>query len=194
MAIAILGFGLILFLGAHSVPMAAPAWRANMRERLGEIPWQGLYSVPSLLGLILIGWGYDLAREAPVALYHPPVWTRHLSLLIMVPVFPLLFAAYLPGRIQSAVKHPMLLAVAIWALAHLVANGTLADLLLFGAFFVWSVADRLSFARRMAVPVLGAPPNKANDWIALGAGLALYVAFLLGLHQWLIGVAPLGVR
>jgi uncharacterized membrane protein len=184
--------GLILFLGTHALPFIAPAWRASLQARLGAIPYQGFASVAILAGFVLILWGYGLARTAPTALYAPPVWTRHLALLVMLPVFPLLFATYLPGRIQSWAGHPMLLAVTLWALAHLIANGWLVDLVLFGSFFIWSVAARISYRWRPATPVQGAPPGKANDWIALGAGLVLYAAFLFGLHRWFFGISPLG--
>ena len=159
--------------------------------RLGQTRWQGIAGLVGLIGFILIIWGYGLARTAPINLYSPPLWTRHLSLLIMLPVFPLLLATYLPGRIQAAVVHPMLTAVIIWALAHLIANGNLADLLLFGGFLAWALTDRISLLTRPAPAVQGAPRSKANDLIALGAGLALYVVFLLWAHQWLFGVSPL---
>jgi uncharacterized membrane protein len=116
---------------------------------------------------------------------------RHLSALIMLPVFPLILAAYLPGRIKAALKHPMLAGVKFWALAHLLANGMLADVLLFGSFLAWAVADRISFKRRVVRPIQTAPPSKMNDVIAVVAGLAIYVAFVLWLHTWMIGVSPL---
>ncbi len=186
--------GLVIFLGAHSLGMAAPAWRERMVARLGEVPWKGVYSVASLVGLVLIVWGYGLARQEPVALWAPPTWLRHVALLVMLPTFPLLLATYLPGRIQSAAKHPMLAAVKLWALAHLLANGNLADVVLFGAFLAWAVADRISLKTRAAPPVHGAPPGKANDVIALVGGLVVYGAFVAFLHTWLIGVSPLGMR
>jgi len=186
--------GLALFLGVHSIGILAPAWRDRTAARLGQGPWMGLYSLASLLGLVLIVWGYGQARLDPTALYAPPLWTRHLALLLMVPVFPLLLATYLPGRIQAAVGHPMLAAVKLWAFAHLLANGNVADVILFGAFLVWAAADRISLKGRTAPVVPGAAAGKANDWIALVAGLALYVAFLGGVHLWLIGVSPLGPR
>jgi uncharacterized membrane protein len=186
--------GLVLFIGTHSVSILAPAWRDRVAARLGEMPWHGLYSAVSLVGVLLIVWGYGLARQDPVALYAPPVWSRHLALLLLVPVFPLLFATYLPGRIHAAVKHPMLAAVKLWALAHLLANGNLADLILFGTFLAWAVADRISLKGRTPPKVPGVPEGRANDWIAIAAGLLIYVAFLGGLHTWLTGVAPLGMR
>lgn len=184
--------GLVIFLGVHSISIISVSWRDRLVARLGETAWQGLFGVAALAGLVLIVWGYGLAREAPTLLYVPPVWLRHLALLIMVPVFPLLLAAYLPGRIQSTIGHPMLAAVKLWALAHLLANGALADLVLFGSFLAWAVVDRISMKWRTPLPVKGAPPSKANDVIAVVAGLALYVAFVLWLHRWLFGVAPVG--
>jgi uncharacterized membrane protein len=184
--------GLLIFLAAHSVSMVNAPWRDRMAGRLGEPVWQGIYGLVSIAGLVLIVWGYGLARQEPVILYVPPVWLRHLTLLLMVPVFPLLLAAYLPGRIKSATKHPMLAAVKLWAFAHLLANGNLADLLLFGSFLIWAVADRISLKRRTPRPLPGAPPSRANDAIAVVAGLALYVVFVLWAHRWLFGVSPIG--
>ncbi|HRF43544.1 MAG TPA: NnrU family protein [Candidatus Competibacteraceae bacterium] len=184
--------GLILFLAVHSISIVSESWRDRQVAKLGEGPWKGLYSLASLAGFGLIVWGYGLARYDPVLLYLPPVWLRHITVLLLVPVFPLLLAAYLPGRIQAAVQHPMLAATKLWAFAHLLANGMLADVLLFGAFLAWAVVDRISMKRRLPHPVLGAPPSKWNDLIAVTGGLALYVAFVLWLHTWLIGVPPIG--
>ena len=187
----VLLLGLIIFFAVHSLSIVNEPWRDRQAARLGEGPWQAAYSLAALIGFGLIVWGYGLARHDPLVLYWPPVWLRHLALLLMVPVFPLLLAAYLPGRIQTAVKHPMLAAIKLWAVAHLLANGTLADVLLFGAFLAWAVADRFSLKRRTPQPVPGTPPSKANDLIAVAGGLALYVAFVLRLHIWLIGVSPI---
>jgi uncharacterized membrane protein len=184
--------GLVIFLGMHSISIVNSGWRERTVARLGEQTWQGLYGLVSLVGFVLIVWGYGLARQEPVVLYVPPVWLRHVTLLLLVPVFPLFLAAYLPGRIQSTTKHPMLAAVKLWAFAHLLANGMLADVLLFGAFLAWAVADRISLKHRTGPAVQGAPPSKLNDVIAVVAGLALYVAFLFWLHRWLIGVPPVG--
>lgn len=185
--------GLVLFLGVHSVSIVAPAWRDAQRARMGENAWKGGYSLVSALGLALIVYGYSQARLAPVELYTPPAWGRHLAALLLLPVFPLLLATYLPGRIQAAAKHPTLLATKLWALAHLLANGSAADVLLFGGFLAWAVADRIAVGRR-AVPrhVPAAPPRPINDAIALVGGLALYAVFVLWAHRWLIGVAPFG--
>lgn len=187
--------GLVLFLGIHSVGIVAPAWRDAQVAQRGTMAWKGLYSVVAVLGFVLLVYGYGLARQVSPVLYAPPTVLRHIALLLMVPVFPLLLAAYLPGRIQSAVKHPMLAAVKLWATAHLLANGTLVDVVLFGAFLAWAVLDRIAIKRR-AVPrvVPGAPRSAANDVIALVGGLAIYGAFLMSVHLWLIGVSPLASR
>jgi uncharacterized membrane protein len=182
--------GLVLFLGMHSVSIAAPHWRDAQVARRGEKAWKGPFALISIAGLVMLIYGYGLARQSPVVLYSPPAGLRHLAWLLMLPVFPLLFAAYLPGRIKAAVKHPMLLATKFWAAAHLLANGTLADVLLFGGFLIWAVADRISMKHRVPRPVAGAPPRRFNDAVAVVAGLAVYVLIFLRLHQWLIGVSP----
>jgi len=186
--------GLVIFLGVHSVEIVSPAFRSRAVARLGEKPYKGVYTLLSVIGFVLLVWGYGVARQDPVLVYAPPVWMRHLTLLLMLPVFPLLLAAYLPGRIKAAVKHPMLVAVKTWAFAHLLANGMLADVLLFGGFLLWAVADRISVKRRAVVrPVPGPPPGRYNDLIAVVGGLALYVLFVVRLHTWLIGVPPVAM-
>jgi uncharacterized membrane protein len=183
--------GLVVFLGIHSVAIVAPAWRdAQAARHPGR--WKGIYSVVSVVGFVLLIYGYGLARQTTPLLWSPPTFMRHIALLLMLPVFPLLFAAYFPGRLAAAAKHPMLLAVKFWALAHLLANGTWVDVILFVAFLAWAVADRIAVKRRpvpRAVP--GAPPSAANDAIAVVGGLVVYAAFLFGVHRWLIGVSPL---
>ena len=181
--------GLLLFLGVHSVSIVARPWRDATIARIGEGPWKGGYTLISLIGFALIVYGYGLARQQPVVIYTPPAGLRHLAMLVMLPVFPLLLAAYLPGRIQRAAKHPMLLSTKLWALAHLLANGMLADVLLFGGFLLWAGLDRMSVARR---PATAAPKagGKANDLIAVVAGLLIYGVFVGGLHLWLFGVSP----
>lgn len=184
--------GLVLFLGVHSTSIVAPAWRDAQVAR-NEKAWKAFYSASSLVGFVLLVIGYGMARETTPVVWTPPVFIRHVALLLMLPVFPLLFAAYLPGRIQAAAKHPMLLAVKFWALAHLLANGTLVDVVLFGALLAWAVADRISIKRRTVLrQTPGAPASAANDAIAVVGGLVVYGAFLMGVHRWLIGVSPLG--
>jgi uncharacterized membrane protein len=184
--------GLVVFLGIHSISIVAPAWRDGQVARRGEKAWKGIYSIVSLVGFVLLLYGYGIARATPVVLYAPPPGLRHFALLVMLPVFPLLLATYLPGRIQTAAKHPMLLAVILWGVAHLLANGTLADVLLFGGFLAWAVVDRISVVGRVRAPLVKARPSpKTNDAIAVVGGLAIYAALLAGAHRWLFGVSPL---
>jgi uncharacterized membrane protein len=183
--------GLILFLGIHSISIFAPNWRDRTAARIGNGPWRGLYSVVSIAGFVLLIWGYGIARQQPVVLYNPPFGTHYVAAVLMVPVFPLLFAAYFPGRIKAALKHPMLLAVMLWAVAHLIANGTLADVLLFGGFLAWAVIDRLSYRWRVQRPLRTAPPSGVNDLIVTVIGLAIYIGFVLWLHELWVGVPPL---
>ena len=190
----VLLLGLIVFFGVHSVSIAAPGWRGATITRLGEGPWKAIYSVAAGIGLALLIVGYGMARREPVVLYTPPPALRHLALVVMLPVFPLLFAAYLPGRLSRLAKHPMLLATKLWASAHLLANGNLGDVLLFGAFLAWAVADRISVKRRRpdeAHAVPGAPPGPMNDAIAVAGGLAVYAVTVLWAHRWAFGVSPL---
>ena len=191
----VLVLGLVLFLGVHSVSIVAPGWRAATIARLGDKQWRGLYSIAAGIGLALVIVGYGMARREPIVLYTPPAGMRHLALLVMLPVFPLLFAAYLPGRIRRAAKHPFLVAVKLWAVAHLLTNGNVADVLLFGSFLAWAVADRISVKRRPAVEahdVPAAAPGPANDAIAVVGGLVVYAAFVFWAHRWMTGVSPLG--
>jgi uncharacterized membrane protein len=185
--------GLVLFLGVHSIAIVSPSFRARAIQRVGEGAWKGLYALISLVGFVLICYGFGLARQAPVVLYSPPTWLRHVTFLIMLPVFPLVLAAYLPGRIKAAAKHPMLAAVKFWAFAHLLANGSLADVLLFGGFLAWAVVDRISVKRRSMPQVLRtAPPRPWNDAIAVVLGLAIYALLIGWAHVRLFGVSPLG--
>ena len=185
--------GLLIFLGAHSVSIVAPNWRNRMALSLGRIGWQVAYSLVSIVGFVLIVNGYAEARLDPVVVYSPPVWTRHLASLLMLPAFVLLLAAYLPGRIKTATKHPMLTATKLWAVAHLLANGMLHDILLFGAFLAWAVADRISLKHRTPRPTPALPAGKLNDVIAVVGGLVLYVVFAMWLHVRWIGVPPFAV-
>ena len=187
----ILALGLALFLLVHTVPMI-PSLRAALVARLGDNGWKGAHTLLSAIGLGLIVWGFGLARWEGA-----PVWferakgMRHATLLVLLPVFPLLFAAYLPGWIKARVVHPMLTAVILWAIGHLLFVGSAPAVTLFAAFAVWAVADRLSLARRK--PGTGeVPPFGRNDAIAVVLGLAVYGFFVWKAHLWLIGVSPLG--
>lgn len=182
--------GLVLFLGVHSISILAPAWRDRTAASLGN-GWRGVYSLISILGFVVLIWGYGIARHDPVVLYTPPRWTQYVTAILMLPVFPLLLAAYLPGRIRDALQHPMLAGVMLWALAHLIANGTLASFLLFGGFLVWAAACRLSFRWRTPRSIQTAPRGRLNDGIAIVGGLVIYVVFAHWLHARWIGVQPL---
>jgi uncharacterized membrane protein len=183
--------GMVLFFAPHSVAVAAPGWRARMRLHLRAGTWKGVYSLISAAGFVLMLIGFGHMRAAPVVLYVSPAWLQHVTWLLMLPVFPLLFAAYLPGRIKTATKHPMLAAVKIWATAHLLVNGTLGDVLLFGSFLAWAVVVRISLKRRVVEPVPSAPPSRYNDLIAVLLGLLVYALFIYRLHALLIGVSLL---
>jgi uncharacterized membrane protein len=191
--------GLALFLGTHAFTMARGP-RGRLVARLGEGPYKGIYSALSLAGLVLISIGFGRYRaEGYIPLWDPPVWTRHLALLLVWFAFVLVAAAYLPGRIKRMAKgHPMLLGVKIWAFAHLLANGDLGSILLFGGFLGWAVAARIGAKRRDEVVPHGGPaaPPKGwrNDGIALALGTLAYLAFLFWLHPSLIGVAVLPGR
>jgi uncharacterized membrane protein len=189
--------GLVLFLGTHAFTMQ-PAARTALVARLGERGYKGFYTLISLIGLVLIIWGFGTYRAGGyIPVWMPPVWLSHLALLLNLPVFILLAASAPAGRstgkIQAVVKHPMLLAVKIWAAAHLLANGDLGSILLFGGFLVWAVLARISMKRRPEAnpPAAGAVPFGTRDRIAIGAGLVLYVAFIFWLHPLLIGVPVL---
>lgn len=185
--------GLAIFLGVHSTRIVAEDWRNQMVSRLGENGWKAAYSVVSLAGFVLIIWGYGMARAAgsPV-LYVPPVFLSHIAFLLMLIAFIALFAAYFGEKIHGVLKHPMLVAVKIWALAHLLSNGDLASLILFITFLAWAVADRISVKRRVATSsgqvVVG---GIAGDAVAVVIGTGVYLAFMFWLHEAWIGVPVL---
>ena len=183
--------GLALFLGMHAFTMMR-GQRTMLVDRLGEGGYKALYAVISLIGIVLLWIGYGEYRASGyIQVWDPPTFTRHLALLLMIPVFPLLFAAYLPGEIKRRAKHPMLLAVKIWALAHFLANGDLGSMILFLAFLAWAVIARIAAKRRgdTGGTVPWGANARRNDLIAIGAGLAVYVLFAFWLHPLLIGVA-----
>ena len=186
--------GLVIFLGVHSVRIVADGWRTQTLARLGEGPYKGAYSLISLLGFALIVWGFGLARQQPVVLWTPPVGMRHLASLLTLLAFVLLAAAYVPGNgIRARVHHPMVLAVKSWALAHLVANGTLAHVLLFGAFLAWAVMDFIAARKRDRATGVQYPAGNGHATaVALVVGAGAWGVFAFLLHGWLIGVRPFG--
>ena len=186
--------GLVLFLGVHSTRIVADGWRSATIARVGEKPWKGIYSLLSIAGFVLLVIGYGAARQSPVVLYAPPVWTRHLAALLTIPAFVLLVAAYVPGNaIKRAVGHPMMAGVKVWALAHLLANGTLADVLLFGTFLSWAVLAFVAARRRDRAAGTSYPAGPGSRTaIAVVVGLVAWAVFAFALHRPLIGVAPFG--
>lgn len=186
--------GLVLFLGAHITRIVAEGWRTRMIARWGERPWKLGYSGVSVLGLILVVWGYSLARQQPVVLWTPPRGMNHLAALLNLVAFVLLAAAYVPrNAIRARLHHPMVAGVKLWAFAHLLSNGTLADLVLFGSFLLWSVLSFSAARRRDRLAGTVYPPGSTRGTVAtLLVGLVGGVAFALWLHGPLIGVRPLG--
>lgn len=190
-------FGLIIFLGIHIVPMT-PALRERLRGATSATAYQLIFTAVSAIGLVMIVLGYGqmqgMGRLNP-EIYTPPIWLRHVTLLLMLPALILLAAAYVPSRIRTAVQHPMLAATKLWAFAHLLANGDLASILLFGSFLAWAVADRISVKRRQAMGPLGQKTGGlAGDLTAILIGTAAYAFMLLWGHSWLIGVPLLPGR
>ncbi|MBL8572877.1 MAG: NnrU family protein [Hyphomicrobiaceae bacterium] len=191
----ILILGVVIFSLAHSVPML-PATRAGLVERLGLGPVKGLVSLGAAVGLALMIWGYGAARfDGSPELWSPPTWTRHLAITLMWPAMVMLAAAYVPpGRIKWALKHPMLNAVKFWCLAHLIANGTVADVVLFGGLLAWASVDRWSLRLRDKAAGIARPAAGPlrNDLVAIAIGTVAWAVLLLWLHKPLIGVSPLG--
>ena len=186
----VLLIGLALFLGVHSVRVVAPDWRSATMARIGEGRWKGGYSLVSALGLGLMIWGYGLARQTPVDVWTPPVWGRHLGATLMLVASIAFFANGKRGdRIAAALRHPMLIGVILFATAHLIANGTAADLALFGGLLIWSLVTLVcAFGRHEPAPPAG---SWARTGLDVAIGVAFWAAMLFGLHAWLFGVQPL---
>lgn len=179
--------GLILFLGIHSVRIIAPGWRESQIAARGDGPWKGIYSVVSIIGLIVLIYGYSVARGSTVQIFDPPEWSRGLLMAAMPISLLLLMAAdFRPGYIKKALRHPMLLGVLIWSGCHLLANGDSASLLLFGGFLVWAVIDLISVFNRPSVPA--GPVVLWPDLASIGLALVLTWLIIRYLHEWLIGV------
>lgn len=184
--------GLVVFLGSHSVRIVAEGWRASVMARIGRHAWRALYSLVSLAGLALIVWGYGQARLDPIVVWAPPAWTRYLTSLLVLPAFVLIVAGNVPGtRIRARLGHPMLLGTKLWAAAHLLSNGMLADIVLFGAFLAWAIVDYTSARRRdRAAGTVYPEGTSSRDATAIAIGTLAWFAFGYWLHGPLIGVRP----
>lgn len=186
----ILVLGILLFLAIHLVP-TSPALRAGLADRFGEGAYKVGFSVLSLAGLALIVIGFHKLQVMPgknPVIWDPPSWTRHIAFLLMLPAMILLVASQIPSRIRTAAKHPMLVAIKLWALSHLLVNGDLGSLVLFGSFLAFAVYDRISVKRRAGTAPPPAPASAFNDVIVVVLGLALYLFLMFGGHGALIGV------
>ena len=189
----VLILGLVLFLGIHSLRIFADDWRSRQVARLGLKRWKALYAVVAIAGFVLLCWGFGLARQQPVLLYVPPLWLRHLNALFTLVAFVLFIAARAPrNHFKAKLHHPQVLAVKVWAFGHLLATGMLHDVVLFGAFLLWAVvlfaASRRRDRREGTVYDAG---TVQGDVLTVLIGGALWLAFVLWLHLWLIGVSPM---
>jgi uncharacterized membrane protein len=192
----LLVLGLALFLGVHSTRIVADGWRTSTIQRIGEKPWKGLYALVSIVGFVLIVWGYGLARQNPVVLWpQPPVATRHIAALLTLVALVLFVAPYVPGnQFKSKLRHPQILGVKAWALAHLIANNTLADVLLFGGFLLWAVLDYRAARRRDRSLATVPPAGKLSATVVTTViGVVAWAVFAFWLHARWIGVSPMGV-
>ncbi len=187
----VLIIGLILFLGIHSVRIVAPGWRDARIKAMGEGPWKGIYTLISIAGLVLLVWGYGLARPESDFVYEPPALVKHIVALLMLLALIIFMVSQLPsGKMKPALKHPMLVSIMIWAVAHLAVNGDIASILLFGAFLLWAFVNRISVGKRDApLPVEG---PVMWDIAAIVSGVIVYLLFVWQLHAWLFGVLPFG--
>jgi len=186
--------GLVLFLGVHSVRVFAEPSRTRLRAQLGDNGYKGLYSLMSIAGFVLVIWGYGQAKQQPVLLWIPPVAMRHIAALLTLVAFVLLAAAYVPGNaIKARLHHPMVLGVKTWAFAHLLANGMLAHVVLFGAFLVWAVLNFRAARQRDREGQVVYPPGRAGPTvIAVVVGVAAWAFFAFWAHGAWIGVRPFG--
>ncbi|MHB1057015.1 MAG: NnrU family protein [Rhodanobacter sp.] len=189
----VLILGLVLFLGMHSLRVFADGWRSRQRARLGEKTWKGLFALVSIVGFVLICWGFGLARHHPVLLYVPPLWLRHLNALFTLVAFVLLAAARVPrNHLKARLHHPQVLAVKVWAFGHLLATGMLHDVVLFGAFLLWAIVLFAASRRRDRREAIVYPAGTAKgDVLAVLIGVVAWAVFALWLHLWLIGVNPM---
>jgi uncharacterized membrane protein len=185
--------GIFLFIGIHSTRIFASDWRNRLITRVGLQKWKLLYSVIALAGLVLLIYGFGQTRANPVFVWEPPLWSRHMAALLTLLSFILFAAAEIPGNhIKSKLGHPMYQGIKLWAFAHLMANGRLGDILLFGVFLMWAIIGYSAARRRDRREGLTYPaPSGQKTVIAIVAGIAAWVVFAFWLHRLLIGVAPL---
>jgi len=189
MGLAILILGLAMFIGTHVITTRRET-RARLIGRFGEGPYKIAYSVASIVGVLLIAWGFGLYRAAGyIPVWNPPAWTRHIAALLVLVAVICVVAAYSPGRIKTALKHPMLVGVKLWAFAHLISNGDLGSIILFGAILGWAVSDRISLKRRTDI---GGPPipvgGIGRDVAAVVIGTLVYLALGFWFHPYVVGV------
>ncbi|HUR89397.1 MAG TPA: NnrU family protein [Ramlibacter sp.] len=191
---ALLILGLVIFLGVHSVRMFAGPWREATIARIGPMPWKGLYTVASIVGFVILVIGFRQARHETTVLYVTPDWMKHVTAVLMMLSLILFVAAYIPRNwFKARFHHPQLLSVKTWAFAHLLSVGVVADVVLFGAFLIWAVADFIVSRRRdRENNVVYAPGNAIGTTITIATGLVAWSVFALLLHGPLIGVRPLG--
>lgn len=185
--------GLVIFLGVHSTRIVAEGWRTAMMARLGQATWKGLYALLSAVGLGLVVWGFSLARKQPVEMWWPPSFMRHVAWLLTLAAFVLLAAAYVPrNAIKARLHHPMVLAVAVWAVAHLLANGNVAHGVLFGSFLLWSLLSfRAARGRDLAAQTTYPAGTAAGTVATLVVGGAAWALFAFWAHGFLTGIRPL---
>lgn len=186
--------GLILFLGVHSTRIVADGFRTRTVARSGLMPWKGVYALVSIAGFVLLVWGYGQARYDSAVLYNPPQFMRHIAGLLMLVSLVLVAAAYVPrNHIKAALGHPMFAGVKLWAFAHLLSNGRLADVVLFTAFLAWAIVGFIvSRKRDRAAGVVYPAGNAVRTVLTVIAGVGAWVVLVAGLHLWLIGVRPFG--
>ncbi len=184
--------GLILFLGVHSIRIIADGFRTRTIARGGLLPWKGVYALVSIAGFVLLVWGYGQARYESAVLYNPPQFMRHVAGLLMLVSLVLVAAAYVPrNHIKAALGHPMFAGIKLWAFAHLLSNGRLADALLFAAFLAWAIVGFIvSRKRDRAAGVVYPAGNEVRTVLTVIAGVGAWAVLVSGLHLWLIGVPP----
>ncbi|GAB3482090.1 NnrU family protein [Polaromonas eurypsychrophila] len=190
----VLLLGLLVFLGVHSIRIVTDGWRTATLARIGERAWKGVFALLSVVGFVLIVWGFSLARQQPVQLWMPPRGMRHLAALLTLIAFVLLAATYVPrNAIKARLHHPMVLSVKVWALAHLLANGNLAHVVLFGTFLVWAALSfRAARARDRVAGTVYPAGTAAGTGITLVVGVAGWALFAFWAHGALIGIRPIG--